>query len=227
MKNLWSSSILSAWFEQQLFFTTHSDETFLICHSVLQNLNVWKEVTSGVRMVVYLHKRHQRGATNLPCCKSAPAPPGSRRRTSPLFLESPPPALHEVGMFQKFEMLLIANSSVYWVTMPWSPVKVKRRFGGICHLHLQGQRISQTRNQHEGDSKESSKSVCCLFHSSFIYQFTFQALKMKVTSSSKTLHGFHQNSWHHKTGDRILHNHLYDKFKSYIFLITFIKLYTF
>jgi hypothetical protein len=35
-----------------------------------------------------------------------------------------------------------------------SPLKGNRRFGGTCRLHLQGQRISQTRNQHEAGSKQ-------------------------------------------------------------------------
>jgi hypothetical protein len=30
------------------------------------------------------------------------------------------------------------KSSVFWGTMPLSPVKVNRLFGGICLLHLQG-----------------------------------------------------------------------------------------
>jgi hypothetical protein len=37
------------------------------------------------------------------------------------------------------------NSSVFWDLTPCS----HQRFGGTCHLHLQGRRISQARNQHE------------------------------------------------------------------------------
>jgi hypothetical protein len=36
-----------------------------------------------------------------------------------------------------------------------SALKVNQCFGGKCCLHLQGQRISQTRNQHEAVSKKS------------------------------------------------------------------------
>jgi hypothetical protein len=32
---------------------------------------------------------------------------------------------------------------------PYSPLKVNRRFGGTYRLHLQGRRISPTRNQRE------------------------------------------------------------------------------
>jgi hypothetical protein len=40
---------------------------------------------------------------------------------------------------------------------PCSPLKANRRFGGICRPHLQGQRISQARNQSEALSKQSSE----------------------------------------------------------------------
>jgi hypothetical protein len=35
-----------------------------------------------------------------------------------------------------------------------SPLKVNRRFGGTCRLHLQGRKISQARNQ-SGSIKQS------------------------------------------------------------------------
>jgi hypothetical protein len=39
---------------------------------------------------------------------------------------------------------------------PCRPLKLNaRNSGGTCWLHLQGRRISQTRNQHEADSKHS------------------------------------------------------------------------
>jgi hypothetical protein len=40
--------------------------------------------------------------------------------------------------------------------MPYSPLKVTRRFGRTYHLHLQSRRISQARNQQEAGSKQSS-----------------------------------------------------------------------
>jgi hypothetical protein len=42
--------------------------------------------------------------------------------------------------------------------MPSSTLKVHWLFGGTCRLHLQGQRISQARNQHEAGSKKCSAS---------------------------------------------------------------------
>jgi hypothetical protein len=47
------------------------------------------------------------------------------------------------------------KSSVFWDIMPCSSLKVGRRFGETYRLHLQGRRISQTRNQGEAGSKPS------------------------------------------------------------------------
>jgi hypothetical protein len=41
------------------------------------------------------------------------------------------------------------KSSIFWDITPCSPLKVNRRFGGTCRLHLQSRRISRTRNQRE------------------------------------------------------------------------------
>jgi hypothetical protein len=46
------------------------------------------------------------------------------------------------------------KSSIFWNIMPCSPLKVNQCFRETCHLHLWGQRISQT-NQHEAGSKQS------------------------------------------------------------------------
>jgi hypothetical protein len=43
-----------------------------------------------------------------------------------------------------------------WNIMPYSPLKVNRRFGGTCRLQLQGPRISNARNQREAGSRQSS-----------------------------------------------------------------------
>jgi hypothetical protein len=55
---------------------------------------------------------------------------------------------HYVGL----EVLRAAlmKSSIFWDIMPHSLLKVNQRFRGTCCLHLQGQRISQAWNQHEG-----------------------------------------------------------------------------
>jgi hypothetical protein len=41
--------------------------------------------------------------------------------------------------------------STFWDIILCSPLKVNRRFGGTCRLHLQGRRISQERNEYEAD----------------------------------------------------------------------------
>jgi hypothetical protein len=45
------------------------------------------------------------------------------------------------------------TSSILWNITPCIPLKVNRRFGGTCLLHLQGRRISKVRNQHDASSK--------------------------------------------------------------------------
>jgi hypothetical protein len=64
-----------------------------------------------------------------------------------------------------FESLttLVTKSSVFWDITPCSPLKINRRFGRTCHLHLQGRRISQARNQHESSA---CHLLSCLTYSS-------------------------------------------------------------
>jgi hypothetical protein len=50
-------------------------------------------------------------------------------------------------------MNVSTKSFIYisWDITPRSPLKINRRFRGTRCLHLRGQKISQTRNQHEAD----------------------------------------------------------------------------
>jgi hypothetical protein len=64
--------------------------------------------------------------------------------------------------------------SILWDTTPRSPLKANRRFGGTCRLSLQGQRISQARNQREAGNKQSLLATC---------------------SSSETSVDFQRNTW--------------------------------
>jgi hypothetical protein len=66
--------------------------------------------------------------------------------------------------------------------MPWITLKVNRRFGGTCCLHLQSRRISQSIDQHKAISKQSFILVSCMAHSS--------TLMMEVRCSSETSVGF-------------------------------------
>jgi hypothetical protein len=48
------------------------------------------------------------------------------------------------------------KSYILWDITPCSPFKVNRCFGVTNHLHLEGGRISQPRNQHKAGRKQSN-----------------------------------------------------------------------
>jgi hypothetical protein len=54
---------------------------------------------------------------------------------------------------------VVRKTYTFCNTMPCSPLKVNRRFGGICHLHFQGRRISQKINQCKASNMQVS-SAC-------------------------------------------------------------------
>jgi hypothetical protein len=49
----------------------------------------------------------------------------------------------------QYQTVMTMNSSVLLNITPFSPLKINRRFGGTCLLHLHGRTINQARNQHE------------------------------------------------------------------------------
>jgi hypothetical protein len=55
---------------------------------------------------------------------------------------------------------MIMKSPNFWDITFCSPLKVNRRFGGTCRLHLQSRRISQARIEHEAGSKYSWRCTC-------------------------------------------------------------------
>jgi hypothetical protein len=57
----------------------------------------------------------------------------------------------ETFIIVEFEVLtaVVMKSYIFWDTTPCSLLKVHRRFGRTCSLHLQGRRISRARNQRE------------------------------------------------------------------------------
>jgi hypothetical protein len=51
-------------------------------------------------------------------------------------------------------MALTMKSVTFWVVMCSTSVEVHQHLGRTCHLHLQGQKLSQARNQREAGSKQ-------------------------------------------------------------------------
>jgi hypothetical protein len=92
--------------------------------------------------------------------------------------------------------VVVAKSSVFWYIMPSSPSKVNRCFGGTCRPHLvEGQRISQGRNQCEAGSN--------LLHTGFLLGLFFDT-EHEVTRSSETLVNFQRATWCYIPEDRTL-----------------------
>jgi hypothetical protein len=94
-------------------------------------------------------------------------------------------------------------SSVLWNITPCSPLKVTRSLGGTYRLHLQGERISQIRNQRE--IKWQAEAIFTLV-SSLAYPST---LKMQTKCSSEKSVAFQQTRWHYIH----MHNHRYENLK--------------
>jgi hypothetical protein len=82
-----------------------------------------------------------------------------------------------------FEFLtaVVMQSSVFRYITLCSCLKVSRRFGGTCRLHLQGGRISQERKQYEAGSKQLA---CYLLHADFL-----QHVPLKHQPTFNGLHG--------------------------------------
>jgi hypothetical protein len=65
--------------------------------------------------------------------------------------------IEDVGI--RFLTSVVIKSYTFCKIVPCSPLKVNRRFGRTCHLHFQGRRISQERNQREAGNMQVS-SAC-------------------------------------------------------------------
>jgi hypothetical protein len=70
----------------------------------------------------------------------------------------------------------LLKSSIFWDIMPCSPLKVNRRFGGTCRLHLQARRISKVRNQRE--------SRCQAF--SGLHDIIYQRIELFINTAVRT-----------------------------------------
>jgi hypothetical protein len=73
------------------------------------------------------------------------------------------------------------KSTVFWNVMLFSLMKVNPYFRGTHCFHLQDQRVSQVRNQHEAGSKQN-------------WFLTWCTPNMEVTCSCKMFAGFHQTT---------------------------------
>jgi hypothetical protein len=84
-----------------------------------------------------------------------------------------------------FEVIIgmVVKSIILWDTTPCSLVNVNRLFGGTCRLHLQGWKVSQTRNQHELGRNHGRSITCFRLVPCKAY---FSILKMEVRGSSET-----------------------------------------
>jgi hypothetical protein len=100
---------------------------------------------------------------------------------------------------------MLIKSSVFWDITPCSPLKVDRCFGGTSHLHFQGRRIRQARNQSEAGRKQILVSFLAYY----------STLKMEVTCSSETLIDFQRTTRPYIPEERTLHNHRCEELKSY------------
>jgi hypothetical protein len=58
------------------------------------------------------------------------------------------PIYYSLTLSQR-QQLMALKSTIFWDITPCSPLKVNRRFGGTCRLHLQGRRMRQVRNHRE------------------------------------------------------------------------------
>jgi hypothetical protein len=102
-------------------------------------------------------------------------------------------------------------STFFWDITPCSPLKVNLRFGRTYRFHLQGQRISQGRNQRE-------RRWLCLT----VYCSTYSSnLKMEAKFSSETSVDFQRTTRHYTPEHITLHNHRCENLKSYIMLNVF------
>jgi hypothetical protein len=86
------------------------------------------------------------------------------------------------------------------------PIEIQSRLEGTSHLHIQGQRISQARNQHVSLAPRFMLISCSAYPS---------ALKMEVSRSSETSVDFRRTT-RHIPEDRTLHVPCCESLKHYV-----------
>jgi hypothetical protein len=71
-------------------------------------------------------------------------------------------SVHNLKMQDEVPTTVVMKSSSFWDITPCSPLKVNRRFGGTCCLHLQGRRI-KARKRYEAVSKYRTAEIAISF----------------------------------------------------------------
>jgi hypothetical protein len=112
----------------------------------------------------------------------------------------PERTLQMTGFSVRLETLtaVLMESLVFSHITPCNPLKVNRRLGGTCCLHLQGGRISQARNWNEASSRCYSST-----------------LKLEAICSSETPVDIQRTTLHYIPEDINLHNPCWGNPKSY------------
>jgi hypothetical protein len=119
--------------------------------------------------------------------------------------------------FVGFEVLtaVVMKSYIFWDIMLCSPLKVNRRYGGTCHLHHQGRRMSQAKHQREG--------LCFLPTFRLVYCLAYSStLKMEPTCSSETSIDFQRSIRHYIPEDRTLRHKFCLKSRVNVYFLVFI-----
>jgi hypothetical protein len=76
------------------------------------------------------------------------------------------------------------KSSVFWDITSCSPLKVHRRFGGICRLPLHSSRVSKERNQHVAGSKHVAWQRRLTFN--VLYGVISQKIELFIVTAVRT-----------------------------------------
>jgi hypothetical protein len=78
------------------------------------------------------------------------------------------------------------KSTIFWDMMPCGPLKVYRLFGGTYRLHLQGRKISRTRNQRESTCQAMSVLTFNGLHGVIAQNFVlFITAAVRISNLSK------------------------------------------
>jgi hypothetical protein len=98
------------------------------------------------------------------------------------------------------------HSSIFCVIAPCSLLKVNRRFGGVCRLHLKDRIIIQKRKQRENGWQAFTLVYCLAYYST---------LKMEATYFSESLCWPSTDYTALYPRDRTLHNRRFEKLNTY------------